>query len=115
MNLLWSQVIERLMPAALIVEQEIFTQTVTGFQNIPVIVQINVFLLYASPQSFHKNVIQAAPSSVHADLNVVCLKNARELWASEMTALIRIENFRLPGFQSVLQTFQAEINIQTTA
>src|SRR3954467_7707307 len=61
--------------------------------------QVDPFVLYGPPQALDKDVVVAAPASIHADLDPVIPQHRGELVAGELRALIGIEDAGLanPG------------------
>src|SRR5215467_11763440 len=53
--------------------------------------QIDPFVLHGPPQALDKDVVVAAPASVHADLDTVIRQHLGKLVAGELRALIGIE------------------------
>src|SRR5215813_11008517 len=71
--------------------------------------QIDPFVLHGPPQALDKDVVVAAPASVHADLDRVIPQHLGKLVAGELRALISIEDARLakPG-EGVAQRLDTE-------
>ena len=61
--------------------------------------QIDPFVLHGPPQALDKDIVVAAPASVHADLDPVIPQHVGKLVAGELRALISIEDTGLaePG------------------
>src|SRR6201993_1962241 len=61
--------------------------------------QVDPFVLHGPPQALDKDVVVAAPASIHADLDPVIPQHLGELVASELRALISIKyaGFAEPG------------------
>src|SRR5271163_288147 len=61
--------------------------------------QVDSFVLHGPPQALDKDVVVAAPASIHADLDPVIPQHLGELLAGELRALIGIEDAGLaePG------------------
>ena len=61
--------------------------------------QVDPFVLHGPPQALDKDVVVAAPASVHADLDPVIPQPLGKLLAGELRALISIEDVGLaePG------------------
>src|SRR6516225_11113451 len=61
--------------------------------------QIDPFVLHGPPQALDKDIVVAAPASVHADLDPMIPQHLRKVTAGELRALISIEDARLaePG------------------
>jgi len=69
-------------------------QSCTSFQDILVIVQVDILLLHTPPESFDEDVIQTPPPSIHTDGYLVRLQYTRKLRTREMTTLITVEDLR---------------------
>ncbi len=80
-----------------------------GFRNRRICLQINLFIFQTPPQTFAKNVIEAASLAVHADANVMIRQRRDKNFASKLDALICVENFRLAvAIHRLLQRIDAE-------
>src|SRR3954452_8869408 len=71
--------------------------------------QIDPFMLHGPPQALDKDVVVAAPASIHADLDPMIPQHRGELVAGELRALISIEDVGLaePG-EGLAERFDAE-------
>src|SRR5689334_16787287 len=71
--------------------------------------QVDPFVLHGPPQALDKDVVVAAPASIHADLDPVIPQHLGELLAGELRALIGIEDagFAEPG-EGLAQRLDAE-------
>src|ERR1700741_4270733 len=71
--------------------------------------QIDPFVLHGPPQALDKDVVVAAPASIHADLDPVIPQHLGKLVAGELRALISIEDAGLiePG-EGLAQRLDAE-------
>src|SRR5262249_26109678 len=71
--------------------------------------QVDPFVLHGPPQTLDKDVVVAAPASVHAHLDTVIPQHLGKLVAGELRALIGIEDAGLaePG-QSLAQRLDTE-------
>src|SRR5271155_1349332 len=54
--------------------------------------QVDPFVLHGPPQALDKDVVVAAPASIHADLDPVIPQHLGDLLAGELRALIGIED-----------------------
>src|SRR5436190_19054145 len=54
--------------------------------------QVDPFVLHGPPQALDEDVVVAAPTSIHADLDPVIPQHHGELVAGELRALISIED-----------------------
>src|SRR3984893_11150282 len=69
--------------------------------------------LQAPPQPLDKDVVHAAALAIHADCDAAMLEHAGELGASELAALIGVEDLGLAvPCQGVLQGLDAEIGAE---
>src|ERR1700756_2412334 len=57
--------------------------------------QIDPFVLHGPPQALDKDVVVAAPASIHADLDLMVPQHLGKLVAGVLRALISIEGARL--------------------
>lgn len=58
------------MYAFVIVKVKIFFQAFVKLHSVLKGVQVNTFVFYAFPKSFNKNIVNAAPFSVHGDFHL---------------------------------------------
>ena len=73
-----------------------------------VLPDFDVFVLQRPPETLHFGVVQAATTPIHADLNIMGSQLICELLAGKLTALIRIEDLRLPmALNCILQGLYA--------
>src|SRR6516165_1067935 len=82
-NRRWRLVAQYLMQTFVIVKNKILSQTISRFQHVQIVLQINLFVLYRPPQAFEENVVGRSPSPVHADVDALSLQPPRELLAGE--------------------------------
>ncbi len=91
------------MRALAIVEREVFRQPQCQFRPIDIPLEINVLMLEASPQPFHKDVVQrpAPPTclprfawrrQVHADADLFAPEHPGEGRAAKLRALIAVKD-----------------------
>ena len=71
MDFPWRAVVQSLMGAFVAVEFEILFQPFVTIGSGFVALQVNVFVLQRSPQTFDEHVVQSATFAIHADLDVV--------------------------------------------
>ena len=91
---------------------EVVSQSLGQLRYGLITLQVNVFVFDGPPQSLDEYVVQRTTPAVHADGNRVPFQNARKLRRSELTSLIRVENFRFADGQGVLQCVDAEVAFQ---
>jgi hypothetical protein len=95
-----------------VVEVEVFVQALDGLGDTFVVVQIDLFIFDAAPESLDEDVVQGATASVHTDGDLSLFENTGESAARELNPLIRIEDFRRRLFQGLMQGARAEIRLQ---
>lgn len=100
------------MKPLVVVEVEVFAQALDCLGDTFVVVQIDLFVFDAAPQSLDEDVIQCSTASVHTDRYLPFFENTDESAARELNTLIRIEDFRRRLFQRLIQGAQAEIRLQ---
>src|SRR5256885_7852253 len=83
---------ERLMRAPQIIPVEELGKTALLFDAVGRWAQVDPFVLHGPPQALDKDVVVAAPASIHADLDPVISQHRGERVAGEMRALIDIED-----------------------
>src|SRR5436309_7685982 len=90
---------ERLMWPPQIIPVEKLGQAALLFDAVGRWPQVDPFVLHGPPQALDKDVVVAAPASIHADLDPVIPQHLGELVAGELRALIGIEDAGLakPG------------------
>jgi len=92
-----------------IVESEIGCKSPLQCTEILVTLQINVFVLYRSPEPFDMHVVPPPPSAIHADPDSMVLKYLREAVRGELTPLVGVEDGGCSiSFQSFFQCFFTE-------
>src|SRR5450759_1824777 len=98
----------RMRPAG-IVEAEVTADRGTRLGDRVVCLQINFFVFDRSPQALDEDIVAPGALAVHADGDTGFEKNAGEAGAGELTALIRVEDFRaaVTG-QGFIQRLDAE-------
>src|SRR3954469_17081260 len=90
---------ERLMRTSGIVPVEELGKAALLFDAVGRWAQVDPFVLHGPPQALDKDVVVAAPASIHADLDPVIPQHRGELVAGELRTLIGIEDAGLaePG------------------
>lgn len=79
-----------------IVETKIAGQTHPQLIHPCVAVEVDVFVFYAPPQPFNKDVAQRTPPAVHADFNASLFKMPVESPRVNCAPLVCVEDLRLP-------------------
>src|SRR5437588_4279944 len=86
---------ERLMRAPQIIPVEELGKAALLFDAVGRWPQIDPFVLHGPPQALDKDVVLAAPASIHADLDPVIPQHLSKLIAGELRTLIGIEDAAL--------------------
>src|SRR5260370_1560109 len=74
--------------------------------------QIHLLVFDAAPQALDEHIVPPSPFTVHADRNAVGGEHAGEGRASELRALVGIEDVRLAvTSQTILQRLNAELHL----
>ena len=94
-----------------VVEPEIFAESRNQFLHREVVVEIDVFVLHAAPQTLDEHVVQRSAATVHADGDLRCEKWFREDVARELGSLVRVEDPGLPSAKRSLEHARAEVCI----
>src|SRR5260370_34374177 len=81
---------ERLMRTPQIIPVEELGKAALLFDAVGRRAQVDPFVLHGPPQALDKDVVVAAPASVHADLDPMIPQHLRELVAGELLALLAI-------------------------
>src|SRR4051812_48571492 len=103
----------RLMKTLLIVEVQPRSDSRFRFGNRSISVQVDFFILQASPEPLHKHIIHATTLAVHADLDLAVLQHADKVIAGELAALVSVEDLRLSKpSQRLLQRLDTEVGVQ---
>src|SRR5712671_5041520 len=100
---------ERLMRTPQIVPVEELGKAALLFDAVGCWAQVDPFVLHGPPQALDKDVVVAAPASIHADFDPMIPQHRGELVTGELRALIGIENagFAEPG-KGLAQRLDAE-------
>src|SRR5664279_4183912 len=73
-------------------------------------------MLHAAPQAFDEDVVEGAPSSIHADGHTFSFQYIGEHRAGELRALVAVEDFRRAVVaQGVLQAINTEYRFHAVA
>ena len=73
---------------------------------------IQPFILYRTPELFHKDVIQSLAFSIHADADFPILQRCQKIMTGKLAALICIEYFRFSMLQGTIQRMYIKVCIQ---
>ena len=107
-----SYIIQPLMNPFTVEEFYEFSKTFSQFFFAVIVAQKNPFIFQSPPCAFHEDVVLAPAYSVHADFNIVGLKQFNKGSACILRAAVRVEDCRNSiRLKCFLHTFHAEINL----
>ena len=79
----------------------------------PVVVEVDVLVLQASPEALDEDVVQSSVHAVHADFYMVSFENGDEGIRGELAALVRVEDRRNPVKRDcLLKSRYAELSVE---
>ena len=81
------------MRSFMVVEVEISGQTGLQLVHCVILVEIDVLVFDAAPQTFAEDVVEGATAAIHADLNVGSEQASGEGVGRELCALVGVEDF----------------------
>src|SRR3972149_2993651 len=102
-NLLGRPLPQPLMGGLPIVKSKVRTDPAFRFPHIFIIVQVNLLVLYASPQALDENVVEESPPTIHADPDPGRFQLLRKTWTRILRSLIAVEDLRPGPSQSLLE------------
>ena len=82
------------MQPLLIIESDVPAEALTQRSWGRILVQIDILVLHGPEKSFHENVVQGTPLSVHRDLNSFCLQQLDVVLIGELAALVAVDDLR---------------------
>ena len=74
--------------------------------------EVNLFVLEASPESLGENVVESSAFSIHADLNILGLKSLQIAGAGKMASLIAVPNRGRGKRESPVHTVENKGHLQ---
>ena len=96
-----------------IVKREVLAQMVARIVQIVVCAQVHFFIFDRPPQSLDEDVVEAAPSTVHADLYLLTLEPLDPRRRGELRSLIRVEDLRRAvSLQRLVERFDAKARVE---
>jgi hypothetical protein len=118
-ELVWTSgcsISQRLMWPLTVVEGKVFRQPIHQFTHGGIAIEVHVFMLYAAPQAFEKDVVNRADPPIHADGVGLALDNAREDLAGKLRALVAVEHFGIAMLaHGILQAIHAKHRLHGVA
>src|SRR5579871_5757321 len=76
-------------PVAVVITKPV-SHTPAQFQSVLIAAQIDVLILEAPPQPFHKPVVHPPSASIHADLNPGFLHRPNIIFGGELRSLVGV-------------------------
>lgn len=105
-------VLQRLMRQIVIVQMNVAIHTMPRLARTVVIVDIDLIVFQAAPETLNDDVILGTTLAVHADPNLVFLQQIDILWTGKMAALITVNNLGLTPRQRPSHRLQHEGDFQ---
>ena len=112
MHLCWRPSAQALVSASRVIECKVVMQPLPGRRAIGVVLQIDLLVLHAPPQAFHKDVVQCSAAPIHADPDLGLGQSSREGRAGKLRALVGVEDLGLAVRQRLVHSLQAEPRLQ---
>ena len=94
-NFIRGPIAQRLVESFRIVELEVSLQVAPRVGNRRVLVNVNLLVFDAAPETLNKNVVEGPAPTVHADSDVLVLQYFNECRAGKLNALIGVHDLRL--------------------
>ena len=101
------------MQALRVVEIKIGIQALPQGRPAGVVLEINILILYASPQALDENMIKDSTASIHANPDTGGVQPPGKIQARELRALVAVENIGPSDRQGPLKRRQTEARIET--
>ena len=96
----------------MIVEVEVPSQAALRFMKVGVVVQVDLLVFHAAPQTFDKDVVETAAAAVHADADPGFIEPAGEIVARELAALVCVEDLGPARVKGLVERINAERRVQ---
>ena len=106
-------VLQRLVQPFRVVEPKVGVQLPHRFPHRRIFLQVYFFILYASPQPLHENVVVRPAFSIPTDADFRVSESSRESIARKLYSLIAVEYLRLRDEERPIQGAQTELRLQT--
>ena len=78
-----------------IIKPEISLQVTSGVGNRRVLVNVNLLVFDAAPETLNENVVEGPAAAVHADSDAFVFQYTDERCTGKLNALIGVHDFRL--------------------
>ena len=105
-------IMESLMRAFLIIEEEVVGQSCVEVRHGLVSLEVEVLIFDRSPQALDEHVVQCSAASVHTDADALAFQSFGEPGGGELSALIGIEDVGLVDGEGLIEGIDAEIHFQ---
>src|SRR5215471_209728 len=103
-------------PWLVVVPVGMWAKASPGFGHSCISAEVDLLVFETAPQSLDKDVVHAAALAVHADHDLVPFQGTGEIAASELAALVGIEDFRSAiARERFLERFDAKIGVERVA
>lgn len=94
-NFIRCPITQRLVEPLVVIKLEVSLQMTPGIRNRCVLVKVNFFVFYSSPEALNENVVKGPASAVHADSDVLVFQNADERRTGKLNSLVGVHDLRL--------------------
>jgi hypothetical protein len=94
MYLGWRLIIQYLVKSSMMVKLDIPANPLGSCPNALIVVEIHVLIFERPPEPFGKNMINDAPSPIHADPNAMRLQESGECDTRKWAPLVAVEDLR---------------------
>lgn len=89
-------VVQALMRAFIVIDLEVVMQPAFQCRYGRIVLQINVLVFDVAPQSFDKDVVECAPTTIDTDADVGLFQFTSEIAGRKLHPLIGVENVGMP-------------------
>lgn len=107
-----SLIVQRLVDPVVVVKREVFLQPSLEVSDILVAVQIDVFILHATPKTLHEDIVQTSTLAVHRDFYTMTLELRSERSTCELRALVCACDLWLRLAKGLSEHVHAEVRIE---
>ena len=107
-----SLVVQGLVRPFHVVEPEPGVDAFSGFPGRGILIEIDLFVFEASPETFREDVVCGPSFSVHTDLNVMFLEPIQIAWTGKMAPLITVPDRRSGKFQRSIHAVKDKGHLQ---
>ena len=107
-----SLVTQGLMRSLPVVKGKPVPDSFPGFPGRVILMEVDLFVLEASPEALRENVVEGPAFSIHADLNIPALETLQVAGACEVAALVTVPDRRGRDIESPIHAVQDKGHLQ---